>query len=139
MSKEKSNEKKRFSERLNDALDNIQFPKLGAGRQARLAELLEAPPLDAGRWLKGEAFPPTSVLVRLSDMTQTRSNWLLSGHGEPYREGNNPRGAGKNPPPTGKDKLSNEAFELGLAWMKIPKAQRDALARVIHELAGLGK
>jgi hypothetical protein len=132
-----SNEKKRFSDRLNDALDNIHFPKLGGGRQARLAEMLEVPPLDAGRWLKGESFPPTSILVKLSDLTQTRSNWLLSGHGEPYKKSSNPRGAGKNPPPTGQDKLSKEAFELGLAWMKVPKAQRDALARVIQELAGI--
>jgi transcriptional regulator with XRE-family HTH domain len=128
------NERTRFADRLNDALDNIHFPKLGAGRQARLAEMLDIPAAEVGPWLKGEAFPKTSVLVKLSDLTQTRSNWLLSGHGDPYPKDNNPRGAGKNPPPTGKDKLSKEAFDLGLAWMKLPKQQREAIARVVQEL-----
>jgi hypothetical protein len=128
------NEKKRFAERLNDALDNIQFPKLGAGRKSHLAEHLGKPAIEVNGWLKGHAFPPTSVLIKLPDLTQTRSNWLLSGSGEPYKPGINPRGEGKNPPPTGQEKLSKEAFDLGMAWMKLPKQQRDALARVIEEL-----
>ncbi len=130
-----SNEKLRFAERLNDALDNVKIPRLGAGRKSRLVELLEKSPAEVNQWLKGQAFPPTSVLMKLSDLTQTRSNWLLSGSGEPYKLGNNPRGNGKNPPLTGQGKLSNEAFDLGLAWMKLPKQQRDALARVIEELS----
>ena len=129
-----SNERMRFSERLNDALDNIQFPKLGSGRQSRLAELLDVPAQDVGHWLKGDAFPRTSALVKLSDLTKVRSNWLLSGQGEPYDKNQNPRGAGKNPPTTGKDKLSKEAFDLGLTWMKLPKLQREAIAKVIQEL-----
>ena len=129
-----SNEKARFAERLNDALDNVQFPKTGTGRKARLAELLEKTQAEVNQWLKGDSFPPTSVLVKLSDLTQTRSNWLLSGQGEPYQAGKNPRGVGKNPPPIGMGKLSKEAFDLGLAWMKLPKQQREALAKVIEEL-----
>lgn len=127
-------EKKRFSSRLNDALDNIQFPKLGAGRQARLAELMDAAPQAAGQWLKGEAFPPTSVLVKLAQLTNTRSNWLLSGTGDAYDKTSNPRGPGKNPPPVGKEKLSKEAFELGLAWMKLPEEQREAIERLVQAL-----
>ena len=130
-----SSERIRFAERLNDALDNIQFPKLGSGRQSRLSELLGIPVPDIGEWLKGNAFPKTSALVKLSDLTKVRSNWLLSGQGEPYDEKQNPRGEGKNPPPTGKDKLSKEAFNLGLTWMKLPKQQREAIAKVIEELA----
>ena len=129
-----SNEKLRFAERLNDALDNVKFPRLGAGRKSRLAKVLEKPPVDVNRWLKGQAFPPTSVLIKLSDLTQTRSNWLLSGNGEAYPPGINPRGEGKKPPPTGQEKLSTEAFELGMAWMKLPKQQREALAKVIEQL-----
>lgn len=124
----------RFAERLNDALDNIQFPKLGNGRQSRLSELLNIPAQDVGNWLKGDAFPKTSALVKLSDLTKVRSNWLLSGQGEPYNKDQNPRGEGKNLPPTGKDKLSKEAFDLGLTWMKLPKPQREAIAKVIQEL-----
>jgi len=129
-----SNEKKRFAVRLNDALDNIQFPKLGAGRKSRLAEHLGKPPIEVNHWLKGLSFPPTSVLVKLSSLTHARSNWLLSGNGEAYEAGNHPRGNGKNPPPTGQNKLSKEAFDLGMRWMKLPKPQRDALAKVIEEL-----
>ena len=129
-----SSERMRFATRLNDALDNIQFPKLGGGRQSRLAELLDVPAQDVGHWLKGDAFPRTSALVKLSDLTKVRSNWLLSGQGEPYVKSQNPRGAGKNLPLTGKDKLSKEAFDLGLAWMKLPKLQREAIAKVIQEL-----
>jgi hypothetical protein len=129
----------RFAERLNDALDNIQFPKLGNGRQSRLSELLNIPAQDVGHWLKGDAFPKTSALVKLSDLTKVRSNWLLSGQGEPYNKDANPRGEGKNLPLTGKDKLSKEAFDLGLTWMKLPKLQRDAIARVIQELVAAQK
>lgn len=129
-----SSERSRFAQRLNDALDNIQFPKLGSGRQARIAELLNVPVSDVGQWLNGESFPRTSALVKLSELTKTRSNWLLSGQGEPYKADDNPRGAGKSPPTTGKGKLSKEAFELGLEWMKLPKQQREAIAKVITEL-----
>ena len=129
-----SSERMRFAERLNDALDNIQFPKLGGGRQSRLAELLDVPAQDVGHWLKGDSFPRTSALVKLSDLTKVRSNWLLSGQGEPYDKNQNPRGDGKNPPPIGKEKLSKEAFDLGLTWMKLPKPQREAIAKVIQEL-----
>jgi hypothetical protein len=129
-----SSERSRFAERLNDALDNIQFPKLGAGRQSRLSELLDVSAADVGHWLKGESFPRTSALVKLSDLTKTRSNWLLSGQGEAYKKTNNPRGMGKALPTTGTDKLSKEAFDLGMQWMKLPKQQREAMARVITEL-----
>jgi len=129
-----SSERMRFAERLNDALDNIQFPKLGEGRQSRLSELLDVPGQDVGHWLKGDAFPRTSALVKLSDLTKVRSNWLLSGQGEPYVKSQNPRGEGKILPLIGKDKLSKEAFDLGLTWMKLPKLQREAIAKVIQEL-----
>jgi hypothetical protein len=129
-----SNEKIRFSERLNDALDNVQFPKLGGGRKSRLAEYLGKPSIEVNRWLKGQAFPPTSVLIKLSDLTKARSNWLLSGNGEAYEPDANPSGNGKNPPSIGQEKLSKEALELSMAWMKLPKQQRDALARVIEQL-----
>ena len=85
-----SDEKARFAERLNDALDNIGFPKPEKDRKIRLSEALDIARVDAGEWLKGNAFPKTSALVRLSDLTQTRSNWLLSGQGEPYKKDMNP-------------------------------------------------
>ncbi len=129
-----SSERGRFAQRLNDALDNIEFPPLGSGRQARLSELLDIPASNVAHWLKGESFPRTSALVKLSGLTKTRSNWLLSGQGEPYKKADTPRGAGKTPPTIGTKKLSTEAFDLGIKWMKLPKQQREAIARVITEL-----
>ena len=129
-----SSERNRFAQRLNDALDNIGFPKLGAGRQARLSELLDIPASNISHWLKGESFPRTSALIKLSDLTKTRSNWLLSGQGEPYKKENVSQGAGKTPPSTNTNKLSKEAFDLSMKWMKLPKQQREAIARVITEL-----
>ena len=133
--KSSTSETSRFSDRLNDALDNIFFPKLGGGRQSRQSELLEVSSSEVGKWLKGESFPATSALVKLSELTKARSNWLLSGQGEPYNKGKSPRGKGENAPVTGKDKLNKEAFDLGKAWMELPKLQREVIARVIRELA----
>jgi len=129
-----SSARSRFAQRLNDALDNIDFPQLGAGRQARLAELLDVPASNVSHWLKGESFPRTSALIKLSDLTKTRSNWLLSGQGEPYKKSDNPRDSSRVPPGTGTNRLSKEAFELGIKWMKLPKQQRKAIASVITEL-----
>ncbi len=131
-----STQKQAFAERLNDALDNIRFPALGNGRLSRLSALLNTRQQETDRWLKGVDFPPTSVLVKLAELTQTRSNWLLSGQGAPFEPGRHPRGAGKIPPATGKEKLSKEALELGLKWMKLPRQQRQAIARVVEELVG---
>jgi len=127
-----SPERRRFSQRLNDALDNVKFPKLGHGRQSQLAEFLDIASTDVGQWLKGEAFPATSALVKLSELTKTRSNWLLSGQGEAYAQ--SPRGAGKALPATGQGKLSKEAFEIGLQWMKLRNRQREAIALLISDL-----
>ena len=131
-----SSQKQAFAERLNDALDNIRFPALGQGRLSRLSEILGTEQEQTDRWLKGRDFPPTSVLVKLAELTQTRSNWLFSGHGPAFEPGKSPKGAGKIPPATGKEKLSKEALELGLKWMKLPRQQRQAIARVVEELVG---
>jgi transcriptional regulator with XRE-family HTH domain len=127
-----SSERSRFSQRLNDALDNVKFPKLGDGRQSQLAKLLDMAPVDVGSWLKGKAFPATSTLMKLSELTKTRSNWLLSGQGEAYTQ--SPRGMGKALPATGHGKLSNEAFDVGMQWMKLPVKQREAIALLINDL-----
>jgi transcriptional regulator with XRE-family HTH domain len=128
-----SSERNRFSQRLNDALDNVKFPKMGDGRQSQLAEFLGMSPADVGPWLKGSAFPATSTLVKLSDLTQTRSNWLLSGQGDAYSQ--SPRGEGKASPATGHGKLSKEAFDIGMQWMKLPVKQREAIALLIGDLS----
>jgi len=129
-----SSERGRFAQRLNDALDNIDFPKPGAGRQTHLSRLLDIPASNVGHWLRGESFPRTSALIKLSDLTKTRSNWLLSGQGEPCKKGDTSRNTGKASPGTDTNKLSKAAVDLGMEWMKLPKQQREAIARVITEL-----
>ncbi len=101
-----STPKQAFAERLNDALDNIRFPPLGKGRLSRLSEIIGSTQAETDRWLKGTAFPPTSALVKLAELTQTRSNWLLSGYGAPFEPG------------------------------KLPRQQRQAIARVVVEPVG---
>ena len=144
-----STERKKFAARLNDVLDEAGLPKIGQGRQSALGKLLDVPPQQAGRWLKGEDFPKTSQLVKLAQHVGVRSNWLLSGAGEKgapaegeevMREpavvsaacgdGRVARGA-TGPAP----RLNQDAFDFALTWMKLPLAQRDALRRLVVELA----
>lgn len=134
-----SSQKEAFAERLNDALDNIRFPALGNGRLSRLSEILGTDQQQTDSWLKGGSFPPTSTLVKMAELTKTRSNWLLSGQGSPFEVGKKPPGSTRVLPATGKEKLSREALDLGLAWMKLPRQQRQAIARVVEELVGDGK
>ena len=134
-----STQKEAFAERLNDALDNIRFPALGNGRLSRLADILGTPQTETDSWLKGVDFPSTSILVKMAELTQTRSNWLLSGQGSPFDVGKKPLGTKRVLAATGKEKLSKEALELGLKWMKLPRQQRQAIARVVEELVGDGK
>ncbi len=105
--------KQAFAERLNDALDIIRFPALGNGRLTRLSEILSTDRSSTDSWLKGSSFPLTSVLVKLAELTQTRSNWLLSGHGAPYETGKHPVGAGKRPPATGKENSARRLWNWG--------------------------
>ena len=77
-------EKQKFSSRLNEVLDEVGFPEFGQGRQTAIADLLDVKPELVGEWLKGESYPKTSKLVKLAQLINVRSNWLLSGIGEKY-------------------------------------------------------
>lgn len=132
-----ASEKKKFAGRLNEALDEAGFPPLGNGRRAALARLMEVPSHMAGKWLKGEAFPATSKLVKLAQHLGVRSNWLLTGAGA-KRTGALADGAagGRAPARAPGSWLSPEAVQLARAWMSLPELQRVAIRRVIDELAG---
>jgi phage repressor protein C with HTH and peptisase S24 domain len=132
MSEQKTSEKKKFAERLNQAMDSAGLPKKGMGRQSTLVKLLGVGHRQAKRWLEGEEFPPTSKLVKIAQATGVRSNWLLSGYGEML-------------PTAGNDisdyeikqeatELSKDAFEVASAWMRLPYEQRLVLKKVIDEL-----
>lgn len=139
-------EREKFALRLNEALDDAGFPKIGQGRQSALSRLVGVAPQQAGKWLKGEAFPKTSLLVKLAQQLQVRSNWLLSGAGDkPVPRGEEADAAGARLEADGGGEeagfalgermLTKEAFDLALAWMRLEAAQREAMRRVILELA----
>jgi hypothetical protein len=130
-----NSEKEKFSQRLNDALDEAGVPPIGDGRSSALVEMLGITHQEAKKWLDGEAFPRTSNLVKMAGLLQVRSNWLLSGQGERYAPDVNPADR-----PSGKvvqqaNELSKEAFDIASKWMLLPAQQRVAIAKVIQELS----
>jgi len=131
-------EKEKFSQRLNEALNDMNYPPMGHGRQSALAKELKLSPQIIGRWLKGEDFPKTSQLVKISQFLDVRSNWLLSGVGSKYpRKADQAKYAvRKKQEEVAKSstRLDKEAFEIALAWMKLPVQQRMVLRKVIEEL-----
>ncbi len=131
-------EKEKFSQRLNEALNDMNYPPMGHGRQSALAKELKLSPQVIGRWLKGEDFPKTSQLVKISQFLDVRSNWLLSGVGSKYPRKTDQASIAvrKKQEEVAKatHRLDKEAFEIALAWMKLPTQQRIVLRKVIEEL-----
>jgi len=143
-------EVEKFSDRLNMMLNDVGLPRMGQGRQTALAEELQVSPEEVSQWLKGESFPRTSILVKLSQFLGVRSNWLMTGSGKRQRS-NNGNGDGdtiemerpqfltiaSNDRNSSSDRneLSADAFDIAVTWMKLPIAQRNALRKVIKELA----
>ncbi len=149
-----NNEKQKFAERLHEALDDMNYPRMGHGRQSALSKELKLSPQLIGKWLKGEEYPKTSQLVKVSQFLNVRSNWLLSGVGSKYSKKNpslslvaskkvkakakkeivSNKGVVEEIEVTKIPQLDKEAFELALVWMKLPEEQRVALKKVIFEL-----
>ncbi len=77
-------ERQKFSDRLNEALDEAGFPESGKGRQSTIAEELGDSVANVGLWLEGDEYPKTSILVKLAKLLKVQSNWLLSGTGDRY-------------------------------------------------------
>jgi transcriptional regulator with XRE-family HTH domain len=135
---EMSNEKEKFSQRLNEALNDMNYPPIGHGRQSALSKELKIKSPTIGRWLNGEDFPKTSELVKISQFLDVRSNWLLSGVGSKYpRKSDQAEIAVRKKQEevsNASHRLDKEAFEMALAWMKLPDQQRLVLRKVIEEL-----
>ncbi len=129
-----SSERKNFAFRLNEALDDAGIPKKGMGRQSALVKLLGVKHRVVKRWLEGDEFPPTSKLVKLANELNVRSNWLLSGQGEKHPSAMAGNGV-ESEIHKHAGELSQEAFEVAAAWMKLPHLQRHAIRKVIKELA----
>jgi transcriptional regulator with XRE-family HTH domain len=129
-----TSEKKNFSKRLNEALDDAGVPQKGMGRQSTLVKMLGISHRQAKKWLEGDEFPQTSKLVKMAALLNVRSNWLLLGQGEKFLD---PGGDDSEDAQVYRhaDELSKEAFEVASEWMKLPTAQRLAIRRVIQELS----
>ena len=131
-----NNEKKNFSDRLNEALDDAGVPLKGMGRQSNLVRMLGISHRVAKKWLDGDEFPPTSKMVKLATELGVRSNWLFSGQGEKGVELSDEMGGeSESEVQRHADAMSQEAFEVASEWMKLPQAQRVALRKVIRELS----
>jgi len=146
-------EVEKFSDRLNMMLNDVGLPRMGQGRQTALADELQVSPEEVSQWLRGESFPRTSILVKLSQFLGVRSNWLMTGSGKCKRSENsngdgdtiemerpqflsavsNDRNSNNNN--NDRNELSADAFDIAVTWMKLPIAQRNALRKVIKELA----
>ncbi len=133
-----SSEKKRFAQRLNEVLSEAGLPKLGAGRQSQLARKIGVQAAQAGKWLKGEEFPPTSVLVKIARTYNTRSNWLLSGSGEKYENKKSEETWIPNTPEK-RGKMNKEAFSVAMAWMKLSASKRKIIKDLINEFTATDK
>lgn len=74
-------ERKAFAARLNEALDEIQFPMKGYGRQQSLADRMHVSQKGARKWLEGEAMPEQFRVVDLARWLDVNFEWLATGHG----------------------------------------------------------
>lgn len=131
-------EAKKFSERLNVALDDAGVPQKGMGRQSSVVRMLGVSHRVAKKWLEGEEFPPTSKMVKLSTLLNVRSNWLFSGQGAMRNAAESMQTETDQEVYRHAGELSQEAFEIASDWMRLPQQQRIALRKVIKEL-GAGR
>ena len=131
-------EAKKFSERLNIALDDAGVPQKGMGRQSSVVRMLGVSHRVAKKWLEGEEFPPTSKMVKLSTLLNVRSNWLFSGQGAMRNAAESMQTETDQEVYRHAGELSQEAFEIASDWMRLPQQQRIALRKVIKEL-GAGR
>lgn len=68
---------KRFSERLNKALDNIEVPEETSERIAILSKLIKVPKFKAEALLSGIANPDTELLNALARELEVNVDWLV--------------------------------------------------------------
>jgi hypothetical protein len=131
-------EKEKFAQRLNAVLDEEHYPAEFEQRQLALAHALYIDSAVISMWLKGEDFPKTSELVKLSQLLKVRSNWLLLGVGGKFdHSDDNVQPLQINESATDPVKLSDlsqDAYDLAQDWMRLPLQQRNALATLIKTL-----
>lgn len=67
-----------FAERLNQALDAINFER--AGRQTALAAQLAVTQKAARKWLVGEGFPTKDKCMQIARLVRRSYEWLMTGN-----------------------------------------------------------
>lgn len=68
---------KKFAERLNQELDNMEVPTHHSERTAVLAKLIHVPRFKAQAYLDGIYLPDESVLSTLCTELEVDMDWLL--------------------------------------------------------------
>ena len=73
--------RREFSERLNEALDDLGVPTKARGRQTTAARLFGVSQKGVRKWLEGEGLPHTKRIGRIAHKANVRQEWLLFGLG----------------------------------------------------------
>ncbi|MFM0270135.1 hypothetical protein PQQ59_06090 [Paraburkholderia aspalathi] len=118
-------QKRAFSERLNEALDDNRFPAKGAGRQSALGTKMGVSQKGARKWLEGEAIPATARIIDLAQWLNVNFEWLAAGRGD-KRGAQSPESAQIGDSPS--DPKRGTSFE--------PPAIATALAKILKEIDG---
>lgn len=74
-------QEKRFSERLNKALDEIGVPPKGKGRQTTVAKMFGVSQKGARKWLEAEGMPEPKRLEQIAKKCGVNIEWLWGGRG----------------------------------------------------------
>lgn len=119
-------QKRAFSERLNEALDDIRFPAKGAGRQSALGERMGVSQKGARKWLEGEAIPATSRIIDLAQWLNVNFEWLAMARGT--KKGS----PAAEPAPQAAEHASDSLLGTSFAPPKLAQA----LAKILHEVDG---
>lgn len=73
--------KSTFAERLNTALDILDFPPKGRGRVIKLAEMTGLTNKGVGKWFRGIGSPPANKYNALAKLLKVNATWLKTGEG----------------------------------------------------------
>lgn len=75
----RSDDREGFARRLNEALDQIDFPSKGRGRQVELGKRMGVSQRSAGMWLEGTTMPTLKRVHALAELIRRSPDWLLTG------------------------------------------------------------
>jgi len=76
---------KKFSERLNFALDLRKYPSMGKGRVSYLQEIFGLSRAGAHKWLHGKAIPHRKKRVEIAEKLGVNLIWLETGNDDPFK------------------------------------------------------